>query len=105
MKKLLSRIFVVVMILTNAFPLIAFAEVTKSPEPVMPYEKVEAQSGDWYAEQFTFETGANLVTGYLGSYEISSAVSAIDFKISEATILKGISVSYTHLTLPTKRIV
>src|SRR5665647_2797506 len=94
MKKLLSRIFVVVMILTNAFPLIAFAEVTKSPEPVMPYEKVEAQSGNWYSEQFTFETGANLVTGYLGSYEITTPVSSINFKISEATILKGIYLPY-----------
>src|SRR5665647_330006 len=94
MRKLLSRVFLVMMIVVNTFPLVVFAAEAKTAEPNMPYEKVVAKSGDWYSEQFTFETGANLVTGYLGSYEITSPVSAIDFKISEATILKGIYLPY-----------
>lgn len=94
MKKLLSRIFVVMMILTNAFPLFAFAAETRTPAPVMPYEKVAAKSGDWYAEQFSFETGSNLVTGYLGSYDPPAATPNLKFKITEDTQLKGIYLPY-----------
>jgi len=96
MKKTLSRIFVVMMILTNAFPLVAFAEETKTPEPVMPYEKVAAKNGDWYSEQFSYETGSNLVTGYTGSYETAATMPDMSFEIKEATLLKGIYLPYAY---------
>lgn len=94
MKILLSRFFVVMMILVNAFPLVAFAEEAKSPAPVMPYEKVAAKSGEWYAEQFSYETGSNLVTGYTGSYEEPTTALNLKFEIKEATQLKGIYLPY-----------
>jgi len=96
MKKILARIFVLMMLMTNTFPLIALAEEIKTPEPVMPYEKVLAKSGDWYAEQFSYETGSNLVVGYTGSYEVPATISEMGFKTKEATVLKGIYLPYAR---------
>jgi len=85
MRKILARIFVLMMLMTNTFPLIALAEEIKTPAPDMPYEKVLAKSGDWYAEQFSYETGSNLVVGYTGSYDLPAMISEMVFKTKEAT--------------------
>lgn len=96
MKKILARIFVVMLILANGIPVISFAEDGKTSPPREPYEKVVGERGNWYAEQINLGDGSKLVTGYLGTYESNGNVPIMEFKVSEKTLLKGIYLPFAN---------
>lgn len=88
MKKRIARIVLFCFVLINLMPLTALAEGSSVP-PEMPYEKVAAKSGKWYAEQLAYGGSSNLVIGYTGSWK-SNGISVMELNIREETVLTGI---------------
>lgn len=89
MNKRIAKIFVLLMLLTNAMPMFAVAQ-EKNGIDSEPYEKVIAETGNWYSEQFTVDGKANLVVKYLGNYEAMSFTGPMEFSLGEKTVLRGI---------------
>lgn len=88
MKKRIARIVLVCFVLINLLPLTALAQGNSAP-PEMPYEKVAAKSGKWYAEQLPYEGKSNLVIGYTGSWK-SGGSPVMELKIREDIVLTGV---------------
>jgi len=94
MKKFIMIVFVMLIVLSNIIPAMAFAEDVKTPPPVKPYEKVVAKNGNWYSEQIKYDGNSNLVTGYLGEYVNDGSNKEIIFEIKEDIVLSGISLPF-----------
>ena len=100
MKKLYSSALLALILVLNPLPALA-ADKGSRHKPQMPYEKVVAKNGSWYAEHLDLGKGSELIVAYDGEYETYGAAAGgnyedMQFAIGEKVVLKGIYLPYAN---------
>ncbi|MEL7624325.1 MAG: hypothetical protein AAGU12_12155 [Clostridiales bacterium] len=98
MRKILARIALLCICAVYCLPLTAMA-AGQGATPSKPYEKVVAKSGSWYENRMNYDGKSDLVVGYTGNYEVLAEDSALEFSLSEKTLLTGVYIPYEGATV------
>ena len=101
MKRCFAGILLLLLLMMQLLPMTVYAEDDQAAALSVeeePYEKVAAQSGKWYSEQFQHEGTSKLVLQYQGQYTPGAIPGSMDFSLNEKTILRGIYLPFATVS-------
>ena len=93
MKRYFAWILLLILFAFQLLPMTVFAEDEQAALLSVekePYEKVAAQAGNWYKDQYSYGGTSKLVLQYQGEYSPGALSGPMDFKLKEKIVLRGI---------------